>query len=953
MIAEACKIVFAAATGMQHNKKSAARWSARVRSNQASVERVEAIQRGSLTPQQSDALRELRRLFLDSANFMRHFQQGGFRRLFSHEKDAGEFAEFGQRLDDLLRQLLVDLQGSAAQRASEMAQRAAEDAEDRKVDQEALLATLDELQAGQDAGFAGLKADIAMLRAMLRASLEAAAAAGATGSGGGAAAAPSAATDGVFAGLSPLMGTFDYDGGKKTARLGRGATAVTYRMRHKHHKQLRAIKMVSLDDAHDIGLNMHRVQKESMALLALQQRGIVRYDGAYLYETTDEDGDIVRFYCIAMEYAGGGSLAALIAKKEPLPEERVVAIALQLCAALHHMHAECRMLHRDLKPENVLLTEGGDVKICDLGLACAAQTKSSLTRGAGTGTYMSPEKGRGERYGFPDDIWALGCILAELATLVPTSSHSPLGLFSALQKLPQVVAVVRAVHPRLAEPVRAMLCEDPTARPTATGVRLALEGGGAVVGVEAELEELRRQLAQMEAGKAAAEADAAHAHGGGGGGGGGGSGDSGGGGGGGGVGGSGGCGEVAAAAGAAPQLPAAAPEAQWAKASACELCGMKFGMLRRGRHHCRVCAKSVCDGCSPQRVLLRGGGGAVQRACGACAKVCDAAAMKVKAGAAVKAKAASAAKAEADAAARVEATQRAVEAEAATAAAAALAANAEEQAAENTRLRAQLMARQASATAREVELQQAKEDAGVQAARAAQAERAAGAATAAAEQERQRRREQEQQQREQAEKVVVAAAAAAAEADAKAKADAAAAAEAKAAAAAKAEVDAAAVAAAAKAKAEADATAKAVLFGPDVGSITADSQTGSREVRNGPWITCSPDKLRTDLEFGWQHGWMSGGGKQGWVEIGLGSSRQVVQVTGRAMYAMRVRVDWLVGDVWHQGKWIPTAKQLGATLTVVNIDAGVGALVTKLRVNVDNTGGAKYAVGLYHVCVRG
>jgi hypothetical protein len=73
----------------------------------------------------------------------------------------------------------------------------------------------------------------------------------------------------------------------------------------------------------------------------------------------------------------------------------------------------------------------------------------------------------------------------------------------------------------------------------------------------------------------------------------------------------------------APLLPAAAPEAQWAKASACELCGKKFGMLRR-RHHCRVCAKSVCDGCSPRRVLLRGGGG-VQRACGACAGVCDAA----------------------------------------------------------------------------------------------------------------------------------------------------------------------------------------------------------------------------------------------------------------------------------------------------------------------------------------
>jgi hypothetical protein len=115
MIAEACQLVYDAATGMQQNKKSAARWSARVRSNQASV--VRAASSGSLTPKQSGALRELQRLFLDSATFMRQFHQNGtvasIKRFFGHQKDAGEFAEFGQRLDELLLQLSVDLHGSA------------------------------------------------------------------------------------------------------------------------------------------------------------------------------------------------------------------------------------------------------------------------------------------------------------------------------------------------------------------------------------------------------------------------------------------------------------------------------------------------------------------------------------------------------------------------------------------------------------------------------------------------------------------------------------------------------------------------------------------------------------------------------------------------------------------------------------------------------------------------
>ena len=52
-----------------------------------------------------------------------------------------------------------------------------------------------------------------------------------------------------FAGLAPLLDTFSFDGKKKEAHIGLGATTVTYRMRHKHHGQLRAVKMVGLDDS--------------------------------------------------------------------------------------------------------------------------------------------------------------------------------------------------------------------------------------------------------------------------------------------------------------------------------------------------------------------------------------------------------------------------------------------------------------------------------------------------------------------------------------------------------------------------------------------------------------------------------------------------------------------------------------------------------------------------------
>ena len=62
--------------------------------------------------------------------------------------------------------------------------------------------------------------------------------------------------------------------------------------------------------------------------------------------------------------------------------------------------------------------------------------------------------------------------------MTTTSSVAREGLFMALDKVPAMVDEVHAVHPRFAEPVRAMLQEDPAARPTAKQARLLLEGGG-------------------------------------------------------------------------------------------------------------------------------------------------------------------------------------------------------------------------------------------------------------------------------------------------------------------------------------------------------------------------------------------------------------------------------------------------------------------------------------------
>ena len=82
-----------------------------------------------------------------------------------------------------------------------------------------------------------------------------------------------------------------------------------------------------------------------------------------------------------------------------------------------------QILHRDIKPENVLVSHDATVvKLCDFGFArCAAPESGALEAGryteyVSTRWYRSPEMLLGDEYGAPADVWALGCIMAEMAT---------------------------------------------------------------------------------------------------------------------------------------------------------------------------------------------------------------------------------------------------------------------------------------------------------------------------------------------------------------------------------------------------------------------------------------------------------------------------------------------------------------------------------------------------------
>src|SRR3712207_767371 len=152
-----------------------------------------------------------------------------------------------------------------------------------------------------------------------------------------------------------------------------------------------------------------RFKREAQSAAALSHPNIV----SIFDRGASEDGT----YYIAMEYLPGGTLKDHILKRGALPPQVAAEVALQTAEALRAAHNR-GIIHRDIKPRNILITDSGDVKVTDFGIARAADatTTSHLGDILGTAKYMSPEQAMGERVGPASDLYSLGVVLYEMLT---------------------------------------------------------------------------------------------------------------------------------------------------------------------------------------------------------------------------------------------------------------------------------------------------------------------------------------------------------------------------------------------------------------------------------------------------------------------------------------------------------------------------------------------------------
>uniref|UniRef100_A0AAQ5XG76 Mitogen-activated protein kinase kinase kinase kinase n=1 Tax=Amphiprion ocellaris TaxID=80972 RepID=A0AAQ5XG76_AMPOC len=192
-------------------------------------------------------------------------------------------------------------------------------------------------------------------------------------------------------------------------RIGCGTYGEVFKARNIRTSELAAIKIVKLDPGDDIT----SIQQEITMMKECKHKNIVAYFGSYHRNTK---------LWICMEFCGGGSLQDIYHVTGPLKEKQIAFVCRETLQGLYHLH-ETGKMHRDIKGANILLTERGDVKLADFGVAAeisasVAKRKSFI----GTPYWMAPEVAAVEKkggYNHLCDIWAAGITAIELAELQP------------------------------------------------------------------------------------------------------------------------------------------------------------------------------------------------------------------------------------------------------------------------------------------------------------------------------------------------------------------------------------------------------------------------------------------------------------------------------------------------------------------------------------------------------
>ena len=241
--------------------------------------------------------------------------------------------------------------------------------------------------------------------------------------------------------------------------VGTGGMSRVYRARDQLLERHVALKVLH---------SRYNEDEEYVERFRREARSVAKLSHPHIVTVIDRGEDEGQQF-IVFEYVDGENLKQLIERTGPLPMRRAVELASTIADALAFAH-EHGLVHRDVKPQNVLLTQDGDAKVTDFGIARSLDVEHGVTQTGtvlGTSNYLSPEQASGAATTPATDIYSLGVVLYELLTgEVPFTGENfvAVAMRHINEPPPSVLASRPDIPLRLAAAVDRALEKDPAQR---------------------------------------------------------------------------------------------------------------------------------------------------------------------------------------------------------------------------------------------------------------------------------------------------------------------------------------------------------------------------------------------------------------------------------------------------------------------------------------------------------
>nr|WP_255719987.1 Stk1 family PASTA domain-containing Ser/Thr kinase [Brachybacterium sp. ACRRE] len=212
--------------------------------------------------------------------------------------------------------------------------------------------------------------------------------------------------------------------------LGHGGMADVHLAEDRRLHRTVAVKILRTDLARDTNFQ-ERFRREAQSAAGLNHPSIVAVYDTGEEHAKDFTGHEITIPYIVMEYVRGKTLREYVDPEHPMHVGQAATIMQALLSALEYSHQQ-GIVHRDIKPGNIMITDDGDVKVMDFGIARAVADATGMTQTQavmGTAQYLSPEQARGQLVDARSDIYSAACVFYELVTgRPPFTGDSPVSI---------------------------------------------------------------------------------------------------------------------------------------------------------------------------------------------------------------------------------------------------------------------------------------------------------------------------------------------------------------------------------------------------------------------------------------------------------------------------------------------------------------------------------------------